>query len=164
MEPGSQQGANLGTLILRRRGRGPKEESQKRDRPSGPLLRSEGSYCFPHLPAHTSLPPSAFSFHIDHPLIPNLLILFSSPACALTSCKKSWGRWGCHVKQQKSFEWSESSFEKGAIDLELPSLVLWAGALPGIQVGRGTPSFSRWVKHLRYKQLFALESCNPHPS
>lgn len=71
---------------------------------------------------------------------------------------------GCHVKQQKSFEWSESSFERGAIDLGLPSLALWAGARPGIQVGRGTPSFSRWVKHFRCKQLFTLESCIPHPS
>ena len=36
----------------------------------------------------------------------------------------------CHVNQHRSFEWSESSLERGNTDSEPPSLASWALAEP----------------------------------
>lgn len=61
-------------------------------------------------------------------------------------------------KQQKSLKWTESSFERGGTDSQLPSGALWAWWRPSpeILVGRGMASFLRWVKRFRCEQHFCL--------
>lgn len=70
-----------------------------------------------------------------------LVIPFSSPACALIPCKRLWGGQGNAMKSNQSHLNEEFSFfERGGVDLELPSLAVWALVDPP---GRDLPQGSK---------------------